>query len=121
VAVYGVVGWMLVSSESPLNRASAIKVTREWARLAPLPPSATKPEIEVRGGMFTREFVISFSAPSDEVQAWLQSSPGIRDAKITQESDGGVTYTIAPGGGAQFAELRLSADRRGVTIRAYWS
>jgi len=71
--------------------------------------------------MFTREFLISFSAQPDEIQTWLQNSPGILDAEAIEEDGGGWIYAIKPGGGAQFAELRLSPDRRRVSIRAYWS
>jgi len=121
VLFFALAGWLLLSSQSPLNRASAIEASCEWARLAPFPPSASRPQIEVRGSMFTREFRISFSASPDDVQTWLQNSPGVLDAKVIEGEDGEVIYAIQPGGGAQFAELRLSSDKRTISIRTYWS
>jgi hypothetical protein len=45
---------------SHANRQSAINIATAWARLAPLPPSAQNLHVEVKGSMFTREFVITF-------------------------------------------------------------
>src|SRR5262245_31181628 len=41
-------------------RQSAIPTSVQWARLAPLPPSAQNVNIDVTGGLFTRGFIISF-------------------------------------------------------------
>lgn len=100
---------------------SAIGATLEWARLNPIPSEASDLTIETEGTMFTRQFVLTFSAPEPIIKAWLQSSPGtstttpeIRDGTI-------VHYSIRPGGGAQFAELKWSKPGNKITIRTYWS
>ncbi len=70
--------------------------------------------------MFTREFVISFEAPREDIEAWLASSKGTRDATVEVEH-GSRVYQIQPGGGAQFAEVRVDESGMKVTIRVYWS
>jgi len=70
--------------------------------------------------MFTREFVITFTAAPNDVQQWLKASPGPAMAK--QSIVGPITvYAISPGGGAQFAEVRVNESTGEVTIRTYWS
>lgn len=113
-------GWMLISPDSPLNRASAIKASRAWARLEPFPRSAGEMKIRITGSMFTREFYISFTAPPEDIQKWLDASAGTREAKKRQDF-GTVVYEIAPGEGAQFAQVTLSRDKRTIFIRTYWS
>lgn len=113
-------GWLLISEDSPLVRASAIDATCAWARLEPFPKSASEVKIRVTGSMFTREFHISFTAPPEDIQKWLELSAGPREAK-KQLADGTITYEIEPGEGAQFAQVTLSRDRRKVFIRTYWS
>ncbi len=103
------------------DRASAISLTREWARLAPFPETAKNLSIVVTGNIFTRGFKVSFRAPSADVQAWLAQSPGTKDLEPTMRPDGSRHYKIQPGGGAQFAELVVSPDGTEVRIRTFWS
>jgi CO/xanthine dehydrogenase Mo-binding subunit len=101
-------------------RQSAITTAMTWARLAPLPPSAQNLKVETMGSMFTREFEISFHASPQVIQQWLASSPGT--ASATQSALGAVTtYSITPGGGAQFAEVKVDAGTGSVVIHTYWS
>jgi hypothetical protein len=102
------------------NDAQAIATASVWARLAPLPPSAHGCRVEVKGSAFTREFVITFSASSPAVQQWIAASPG--PASAQQTVAGGITvYAIKPGGGAEFAEVRVDSSTGTVVIRTYWS
>jgi hypothetical protein len=105
---------------SHANRQSAIAAATVWARLAPLPPSARNLQVEVKGSMFTREFVITFDASPAVLQQWLASSPGPASASPT--GAGSITtYAIAPGGGAGFAEVTVDHRAGRVVIRTYWS
>ena len=114
-------GWLVLSNDSPINRASAIKATCEWARLNRFPDSAKNIKVETTGSIFTREFRITFSATPESIQSWLRESPGTRTAIAKSEDSGRMIYSITPGGGAQFAEVSISNDKRTVRIRAYWS
>jgi hypothetical protein len=100
---------------------SAIETARAWARLAPLPASARDLEVDVTGSMFTRELEISFKATRQDVAEWLQRSPGIRDAEPPQVRGSVTRYVIKPGGGAQWAEVKIDSRWNRVTIRTYWS
>ena len=103
-----------------VNRQSAISVATAWGRLAPLPPSAQNVNVDVKGSMFTREFVITFDAAPSVIQQWIAASPGPSTAP--QSTAGAVTtYTIDPGGGAQFAEVTVDANTNRVVIHTFWS
>lgn len=70
--------------------------------------------------MFTREVIVQFVAPLEDVNSWLADSPGT--AGVMPEVSGAVrTYSIDPGGGAQFAEVKVDELRQAVRIWAYWS
>lgn len=99
---------------------SALNVTKEWARLSEFPATARNLTVEIKGNMFTREFVIQFDAPPADIETWLNESPGTQNVRPTME--GGVRkYSIEPGGGAQHAELELDETNGHVLINTYWS
>jgi hypothetical protein len=118
------VSWLAYSVLSPnsaRNQASARECTLEWGRLAPFPPSAQQLKIVTRGSPFTREFEVFFAAPREEIEEWLQQSPGTREATFTAPSPGVRHFLIAPGGGASFAEVTVDDTKSCVSIRVYWS
>jgi len=103
-----------------VSRQSAIATAITWARLAPLPPSACNLQVEVKGSMFTREFVLTFDASPAITQQWLAASPG--PSAATQTVAGPIaTYAITPGGGAEFAEVKVDSRTGHVVVRTYWS
>jgi hypothetical protein len=100
--------------------AGAVDTALTWARLDELPASAVDVEIDARGSRFTRQFTITFRADPDEIDQWLQSSPGIDNAN--REAAGPiVTYLIEPGDGAQFAQVRYDTTTHVIEILTYWS
>lgn len=108
-------------SNSPSNQASALEVSREWARLAPLPKSAKTIKTEITGSAFTREFIITFEAPKQDIETWLKMSPGTKNIVPIKEAGGILRYQIKPGGGAEFAEIIVSRERTKVRINTYWN
>ena len=70
--------------------------------------------------MFTREFFVEFTAPKDEIVAWLRASPGTSQAPL-QVDVPSQTISITPGGGAQFAQVTIDWVAGRVKIRTYWS
>jgi len=102
------------------NEESSIQTSLKWARMAPLPENSYNIEVTPSGSSFTQEFLVSFRATENEINAWLSKSPGIQDAEIVTRNNG-VTYKVTPGGGAQFAEVKVNWDTLVVKIRAYWS
>jgi hypothetical protein len=99
----GVVSLLLVLSFVATRRTEQrqrLEIPREWARLAPYPESATDLRASTSGGMFSRAFRVSFSAPAADIERWLQESPGTREATPDSPSPGKRHYAISPGGGA---------------------
>ena len=103
------------------NRQSAIDCTLEWGRLAPFPASAEQFSITTHGNMFSREFRASFIASPTEIERWLKESPGTRQAVPTTPFPGVRKFQIAPGGGAQFAEVSVDDAKHQVFIVVSWS
>lgn len=99
----------------------AIEISREWARMDLFPTSAAQIEVDAMGSMFSREFVVSFSAPLADINAWLAASPGTAGALPDMAINGVRIYQIKPGGGAQFAEVKVDDKAEKVTIHTYWS
>lgn len=102
------------------DNSEEIQITREWANLAPLPEAADL-KVETKGGSFSREFIVTFTAKSDDIKQWLGKSSGTKDLSPTKNDKGEWVYRIKPTSGAQFAEVTISADGLQVKIRAYWS
>jgi hypothetical protein len=102
------------------NERSALHTALEWARLAPLPRDAENVELQVRGGMFTRTFEVTFTTSERGRDNWLKLSPGIRDAEKTRVEDS-THYEIVPSGGAARAYVRVDENSRVVTIFSQWS
>ena len=105
---------------SHANRQSAIDAASTWAKVAPIPASAQNVRVDVKGSMFTREFVITFDAPLAAIRQWVAASPGPSSA--APSTVGSITtYAITPDGGAGFAEVKVDSGANRVVIRAYWS
>lgn len=102
------------------DRNEIISGTQEWANRAPFPEDAKIVSIEKKGSAFTREFVIKFTASEEDIQKWLNDSPGT--SSISPEANDDIEkYSIEPEGGAQFAEVIYNRTTNEVTIRVYWS
>jgi hypothetical protein len=119
IVVLGAIGvaWLLNS----WLQASAIDCTLEWGRLAPLPKSAQHIAIVTEGSMFTREFRVTFVAAPEDIEQWLQTSPGTREGVLTTPSPGVRNFQIKAGGGAEFAEVTVDDSLHRVWIHVYWS
>lgn len=113
--------WLGFNPNSPLNKGSAIACVCEWARLNPLPVPNSAVHVETKGGMFTREFVVTFHGDKKSILQWLNASPGTQNAYRDIHSLKYERMSISPGGGAQFAEITISEDGTKVVIHAYWS
>jgi hypothetical protein len=120
----GGIAWLSytwLAPDSARNRASAIDCTLSWGRLAPFPASAQQFSITAHGTMFTRAFRASFVAPQSDIEQWLQRSPGTREVVPSSPSAGVRHFQIAPGGGAQHAEVSVDDTKHQVSIYVFWS
>ena len=103
------------------RKAEMIALVLEWGRLAPFPASAANLIVETEGSAFTRTFRASFFAPADDIRVWIQNSPGLREAVAEDLADDTDFYRIAPGGGADRAEVRIDYALNRVEIYVSWS
>lgn len=102
------------------THAAGIDAAKSWARLDPIPRSASRVIVTTRGGLFTREYTVTFWAPLSDVNAWLATSPGTKGV-TAQVSGSSRTYVIEPGGGARYAEVKIDEGAKTVKILTYWS
>ena len=113
--------WLVLDPNSPLNKASAIECVCEWARLNPLPVPNSAVHVETKGGIFTREFIVTFHGDKKSILQWLNASPGTQNAYRDIHSLKYERMSISQSGGAQFAEVTISEEGTKVVIQAYWS
>ena len=92
------------------DRREMLRTTLLWARVAPPPAGKHDFIIQKEGGFFSRSFRCSFSAAPEEVERWLQQSPGTW--ALLPEKPPATTrhYIISPGGGAQRAEVTVDSS-----------
>jgi len=103
------------------DRRESVRTALLWGRLAPLPASAHGLYIRKTGSPFTRELRISYRAAPEEIQKWLETSPGTRGLRPERPTANLRKFSISPGGGAQYAEVRVDDSLNEVWIRVYWS
>lgn len=100
--------------------ANGLEAAQKWARMSALPETATCLHVETRGGPFTREFTIQFTAPSDDLNSWLNRSPGT--SKLNPVIKGRFrVYNVEPGNGAMHAEVTVDDGANLVVIHTFWS
>ena len=113
--------WMLPSSGGHPYRNSALATSQEWARVARIPQTATSLNVEAKGSAFSREFEITFRDKPVNISTWISASPGPSSTTPSVDDSGWTVYSYAAGGGAVFAEIRVSPQGDEVQIRTYWS
>lgn len=123
VLCFGLYYWLSNSGTTDtLSREeqNGLEATEAWARLAPLPDSASELKITTEGNMFTRGFNVSFYLSEADLTAWIAASPGFQDAEVT--TDGTIKeYEIEPGEGAQYAHAIIDFNSGYVQIHTNWS
>lgn len=103
----------------PPTETEIVEVAWEWGNLAPLPTSATIIDAEAKGTMFTRHFVIRFTAPSDDIETWLAASPGPSSVDPESYAGGMREYMYHGAQGACCARITVEGDT--VEVYASWS
>lgn len=111
----------LVFPTGSTHQASAIATAREWGRLVEIPATASILTSEALGSSFTREFTITFRDTPGNIRSWISASPGPASATRSVDDSGWTLYEYPAGGGAAFAEIRVSPEGDVVRIRTFWS
>jgi hypothetical protein len=118
--------WFLAPSNSrdnqdPAKQKEMMSLLLEWGRLSPFPTSAANISIKTEGNSFTRSFRASFTAPKQDIQSWIQNSPGLKETTPDELSSNKVQYIISPGGDANQAEVTIDYGLNQVEIYVSWS
>jgi hypothetical protein len=96
--------------------SSSVSIAEGLGDLNKLPKSATKITGQRHEHLVITSAKVSFEAPESEIQAWLDSSPGIKKTTLSASPDGSKIYNRDCD--ALRFELVWSSDRRKVTIDA---
>lgn len=78
-----------------------------WAGLEPLPASVQSLEVKPEGSAFSRTFRITFTLPSNDLEAWLENSEKLKNLSPELMTNGEEQYVLEPELGARVAELRV--------------
>jgi len=81
----------------PWQKAGAISTALNWGGLADLPRQSNHISVEMKGSMFTREYIVRFTADSTEINDWLNRCKRIKGNIPVVEADRQIKYNIYPG------------------------
>lgn len=98
---------------------SARSAVTDWCRLAPFPSTRANEKIVVSGSSFTRGFEVWFTLSADELDGWIQNSPGLQDATV--ETSGDITTYLIKPKDAAYGLVRINKKTGEVYIKTYWS
>ncbi len=108
-------------NQDPGKQAEMIALVLEWGRLAPFPTNATNVSVKTEGGSFSRSFRANFVAPKQDIQEWIDNSPGLNEVTPKELPDNKVRYIVAPGGGANRFEVTIDYRLNKVDMYVSWS
>ena len=81
----------------PWQKAKAISADLDWGGLANLPKQSRHISVNMKGSMFTREYIVQFDVDSIDVNDWINHSKRIKDVTPIIEKDGHIKYNVYPG------------------------
>mgnify|MGYP003575193493 CR=1 FL=1 len=103
----------------PWQRDDAIKAALNWGQLNELPKDAEIIDMEKRGSMFTRQFIIEFTSSQPAIKNWILKSKGFKNVK-PEIKNGIKIYQIHPrDGDAYGGKVEIEGNR--VLINMSWS
>jgi len=80
----------------PWNKDETIKTTLKWGGLKELPKNSKIITLEKRGSIFTRQFIIEFISPENDIKNWIKSSKRLKNNPPKFDSNKTI-YEIYPG------------------------
>lgn len=102
------------------EEAQGIYYALKWGNLAPIPGIASDTEVEIKGGEFSRQYVVSFTCDPGRIHVWEGHSEGLKGLTPSDLGGGKRRYKINPGyEGAIGGTVTIEGDR--VVIDMSWS
>src|SRR5690349_7279744 len=68
-------------NQDPAKQKEMMALVLEWGQVAPFPTNATNVLIQAEGSSFTRSFRARFTAPKQDIEDWIKSSPGFNEVE----------------------------------------
>ncbi|WP_417352393.1 hypothetical protein [Flavobacterium alkalisoli] len=102
----------------PWQKDEAIKTTLEWSGLTELPVDNEEIKVSKKGSMFTRQYILEFSARKSEIENWIEKSEKLK--KIPAKEIGKTEiYNIDGEKGTMGGILKIKDTL--VTLNISWS
>ena len=103
----------------PWQKEEIINTTLSWSGLNKFPEKAKIIDIQKKGSLFSRQFVIEFNVQKKEIQKWKNSSKRLKN-NIPKIDGATELYTIYPGeNGSLGGKVEIKEDN--VKITMSWS
>ncbi|MFD1605068.1 hypothetical protein ACFSJW_00580 [Flavobacterium artemisiae] len=103
----------------PWQKEEVIKTTLLWGGLDKLPKNAEFTNMEKRGSMFTRQFIIEFTSKREDIEKWKSLSKRLKN-KIPKIKANTEIFEIYPGeDGAMGGKVEITGNN--VKINISWS
>lgn len=68
----------------PWQKDNAIKTTLEWSGLIELPVENKNINITKQGSMFTRQYILEFTANTKEIENWIKKSEKLKKIPVKE-------------------------------------
>ncbi|MFC6098117.1 hypothetical protein ACFPVY_15805 [Flavobacterium qiangtangense] len=103
----------------PWERTKSIQEAIDMGGLSELPIDAENIEIEKRGSMFTRQYIIEFNCTEAEIEKWIDKSKRLKN-NIPKIEGKTKIYEIYPGeNGAMGGKVKIEKSK--VSVNMSWS
>ncbi|MEE1899102.1 hypothetical protein GN157_17355 [Flavobacterium rakeshii] len=102
----------------PWQKDNAIKTTLEWSGLTELPIENKNINITKRGSMFTRQYILEFTANTKEIKNWIKKNKKLNKIQL-RERNNTKTYVISGEKGAIGGTVKIKDNL--VIINMSWS
>lgn len=103
----------------PWQRQEAIKSAIEIGGLSELPNDIKSLQIEKRGNIFTRQFIIEFDSNELEIREWIEKSKRLKDIEPKRKGNKTI-YAVYPGENGAYGGNVIIEDNK-VYIKMSWS
>ena len=103
----------------PWERNEIIKTSLNWGGLNEIPKNAEIINIEKKGSIFTRQFIIEFKSSDKEINSWIEKSKRLK-SNIPKIENQNKIYEIYPGEENAFGG-KVEIKNNIVKINMSWS
>jgi len=103
----------------PWQKKDAIETSLNWGGLSNLPSSIGNIDVEQKGSMFTRQFIVKFYSDQKDIQNWITNSKRLK-SKVPKINNKTKVYEIYPGeNGALGGKVEIEGTK--VLINMSWN